>query len=156
VGKARTEKEKSIDKRIKEELTRYYEYRESIPRLKARKKRCEDQYKYELNNPPYGGSIAKVPENSNVKDNTITMKWSNIISNIENDIIRCESQVHKINKWLTVLTPDQYRVIKKYVCEYKCQNRPRAAAELKCSEDNVKDRMNDGIRRIRKNFDNII
>lgn len=153
--KARTEREKHIDKRIKEELTRYYEYEHNIKKLIERKLRCQFDYKYEMNNPPYGGSIAKMPDGNNEKD-PIVMKWEKILADIESDIKHNEAQVHKINNWLSVLTPEQYKVIIKYVCEYQCQNRSHAAAELQCSEENVKDRMNDGIKRIRKNFDNIL
>jgi len=155
VGKARTEQEKHIDKRIKEELTRYYEYSDNISELKNRKEQCLLDYRYEMDNPPYGGSIARMPEGNNEKD-PIVMKWEKILADIESDIKRNEAQVHKINNWLSVLTPEQRRVIMKYVCEYKCQNRSHAAAELQCSEGNLKDRMDDGIKRIRKNFNNIL
>lgn len=155
VAKARTKQEKHIDRRIKEELTRYYEYSDDICRLEVRKKRCLSAYEYEMDNPPFGGSIVKMPEGSNEKD-PIVMKWEKILADIDRDIKRIEAQVHKINNWLSVLTPDQYRVIIKYVCEYQCRNRSHAAAILQCSEGNVKDRMNDGIKRIRQNFDNIL
>ncbi|MCI9312693.1 MAG: hypothetical protein HFE68_04935 [Erysipelotrichaceae bacterium] len=155
MGRKRTKQEKHIDKRIKEELTRYYEYKEKIPKLKARKKQCELDYKYELNNPPYGGSVVKMPQGNNEKD-PVAMKWEKILAGIDSELEHCERQVHKINNWLSVLTQEQYNVITVYVCKYQCHNRSHAALDLKCGEDNVKDRMNDGIERIRKNFDNII
>lgn len=155
MGKKRTEQEKRTDKIIKGELTKFYEYKQEITTLEERKKQCKRDYKYEMDNPPYGGSIAKMPMGSNEKD-PVAMKWEKIIADIEDNLNQCEWKVHRINNWLSVLTPEQYKIIMKYVCEYQCQNRPHAALELRCSEDNIKDRVRDGIERIRKNFNNFL
>ncbi|MCI9406688.1 MAG: hypothetical protein HFK04_07240, partial [Oscillospiraceae bacterium] len=95
------------------------------------------------------------PHPNNEKD-PVAMKWEKILAGIDSELEHCERQVHKINNWLSVLTQEQYNVITVYVCKYQCQERSHAALELKCSEDNVKDRMNDGIERIRKKFNEFL
>lgn len=155
MGKIRTGKEQNDRRYIEEELMRYYFYQERIESLKDEIKKSEDDRDYELNNPPYGGSLAKVPENNSERE-SISMKWARIIGALESNLRYYESQIHRINNWLSILTPSQYNVIMVYVCEYQCQNRNHAALELKCDGETVKTQKRHALDRIRKNFKEFI
>lgn len=151
MNKIKTSKEQNDRRYIEEELKRYYFYQEKIERLKNDLKQMEFERDYELNNPPYGGSLAKVPENNGEREN-ISMKWARIIGDLESNLRYYKTQIHRMNNWLSVLTPSQYNVIMKYVCEYQCQNRNHAALELKCDSETVKTQKRLALDRIRKQF----
>ena len=142
-------------RKIRIEFIRYNEYKDAIPKLKNRIKQAEKDRDLELNDPPYGGSIASIPDNQTDRD-TISMKWAKIIADLENEKTHCERRMHIINNWFTILTTEQYNVIKVYLCEFKGENRSTAAAVLKCSEDNVKARTSAGIKRIRRKYKEIL
>lgn len=147
---------KERDKRcIKEELMRYHLYERKIEALKEEIRLFKIEYSEILNDPPIGGSVIKMPDGAKENQNLV-MRLEGRLNDLESNLQYYINQVHRLNNWLTVLTADQYRVIMKYVCEYQCQERSHAALELKCSEDNVKDRMNDGIERIRKKFNEFL
>lgn len=155
MNKIKTSKEQNDRRYIEEELKRYYFYQEKIERLKIDLKQMEFERDYELNNPPYGGSLAKVPENNGEREN-ISMKWARIIGDLESNLRYYKTQIHRMNNWLSVLTPSQYNVIMKYVCEYQCQNRNHAALELKCDSETVKTQKRLALDRIRKQFKEFI
>lgn len=153
--KVKTSKEQNDRRYIEEELKRYYFYHEKVKKLKEEIKQKELERDYELNNPPYGGSVAKVPENNSEREN-ISMKWARLIGDLESNLRYYEKQIHRMNNWLSVLTPSQYNVIMKYVCEYQCQDRSHAALELKCDSETVKTQKRLALDRIRKNFKEFI
>lgn len=140
---------------IRTDFIRYNEYLQDIPRLKKLIEQARKDCKEELNDPSYGGSVVTIPDNPSDKD-TVSMKWAKIIANLESSKENCERHVHQVNNWFAVLTPEQYRVIKVFLCEFKGSNRDTAAAILQCSTDNVKKRTSAGIERIRKHFKEIL
>lgn len=153
--KIRLSKEKQDRKFIKEELKRYYIYKDKVAELNAEIKKCKRKYKEEVNDPHVGGSIAKRPENMNQKDNVV-MKWEGRIADLESNKRYYRNQCHRINQWLSVLTESQYTIVMKYVCEYQCEDRWHAATDLKCDSETVKTQTKLAIERIRKNFKEFI
>ncbi len=151
MGKIRTSKEKQDKRYIKEELMRYHMYESKIASLKNDIANFKKKYKDILNDPPIGGSIIKMPDGTPNEKN-IVMRLEYKLNDLENNLQYYESQIHRLNNWLYVLTPEQRKIIKLYVCEYQCQERGHAAAELKCDENNVKNGTERGIERIRKRF----
>lgn len=155
MSKIKTSIEQNDRRYIEEELMRYYFYQEKVKKLKEEIKQKEHERDYELNNPPYGGSFAKVPENNNERDN-ISMKWAGIIGDLESNLRYYKIQIHRINNWLSILTTAQYNVIMVYVCEYQCQDRNHAALDLKCDSETVKTQKRLALDRIRKKFKEFI
>lgn len=151
MGKIKTSKEDREKQYIKEELMRYHMYEEKIASLKEEICRFKIKYRDMINDPPIGGSIIKMPDGT-PNDRNLVMRLECKLNDMETNLLYYENQLHMLDQWLYVLTPEQRDVIKVYVCEYQCQNRRHAALDLKCGEDNVKKRMDDGVRRIRKKF----
>lgn len=151
MGKIRTSKEDREKQYIKEELMRYHLYEEKIEELKDEIRQFKIEYQEILNDPPIGGSIIKLPDGTSGDEN-IVMRLERRLNDMETNLQYYTNRLHILNQWLRVLTQEQRNVIKVYVCLYQCQDRSHAAIELKCSEDNVKKRTNDGVRRIMKIF----
>lgn len=147
---------KERDKRyIKEELMRYHLYERKIEALKEEIHLFKIEYSEILNDPPIGGSIIKMPDGTKINRN-IVMRLEYRLNDLESNLQYYKNQVHRLNNWLHVLTPEQRKIIMKYVCEYQCQDRGHAAVELKCDENNVKNGTERGIERIRKKFNEFL
>lgn len=149
MNKIRTSKEDREKQYIKEELMRYHMYEEKIESLKEEIRRFKIKYRDIINDPPIGGSIIKMPDGT-PNDRNIVMRLECKLNDMETNLQYYENQLHVLNQWLYVLTPEQRKIIKLYVCEYQCQSRRHAANDLGCDENNVKNATERGIKRIRK------
>ncbi len=149
MGKIKTSKEDREKQYIKEELMRYHMYEEKIASLKEEICRFKIKYRDMINDPPIGGSIIKMPDGT-PNDRNLVMRLECKLNDMETNLLYYENQLHMLDQWLYVLTPEQRDVIKVYVCEYQCQNRRYAANDLGCDENNVKNATERGIKRIRK------
>lgn len=153
-AKIKIPKEQRDRQYIKEELMRYYMYQDKCEELKQALLQYQQYYKDTLENPHIGGSIIKVSSNHPEYTNVV-MRLESKKADLENNLIYYKAKIYELETWMHVLTFSQREVIMKYVCEYQCQKREKAANDLHCDSETVKKQTERGIERIRKHFPKI-
>lgn len=141
------DREKSIKKYIKGELTNYYLYLDKLNEIRSKTRPLYGQ------NP--GGSVIKMPNGSQACDG---IQHRTIIHN-EGVYMDCEPFIEKlerIDNWMNILTESQHNVVKVYVMKYQCEDTHRAALELQFAEDTVKKYTNRAINRIYSRINKIL
>lgn len=129
-------KEKQVKKYIKGELMNYYLYLEKVKDLKIQK-RLNDEIS---DNPPIGGSFAKMPDGSTSRDGQPHRIAINKCK-IESELNFYQNKLDTLDNWMNILTKPLYDVVKVYVMMYQCENMHEASIELsftaKYEEDTI-------------------
>lgn len=146
---------KERDKRyIKEELMRYYMYKDKIKELEDDIKQFKIKYRDIISDPPIGGSIIKMPEGTPNNQN-IVMRLECKLNDLETNLKYYKDRIDILNNWLGILTEKQNRVAKVYICQYQCQNVHGAALELGYAESTLKEYPDQICERIRNKISKI-
>lgn len=152
--KIRTTKKQRDRQYIKEELMRYYMYKDKITELKVEIEQFKKEYREILNDPPIGGSIIKMPDGTPNNQN-IVMRLESKLNDMESNLLYYKERINTLNKWLGILTEMQYKIAKVYICQYQCQNVHSASLELQYAEDTIKQYTDRITKRIQEKFNKI-
>lgn len=154
MGKIRTSKEERERQYIKEELMRYYMYKDKIKELEDDIYRFKIKYRDMINDPPVGGSIIKMPDGTPNNQNLV-MRLECKLNDLETNLKYYKDRINILNNWLGILTEKQCRVAKVYICQYQCKNVHEAALDLGYAESTLKEYPDKIYERIRKKVKNI-
>lgn len=154
-SKIRMSKEEYEKQFIQDELMRYYFYIDKRDEYKKEVDEFKSIYREAINDPSFGGSVAKMPDGS--PDNShIVIKLGGKLFDLESNFKYYENRVNTLVMWLGMLTEKQKRMALVYFCEYQCNNIHEAALELDYAEDTVKHCVKPIVNRIYKKFKKII
>lgn len=149
MNKIKTSRDEREKQYIKEELMRYYMYKDKITKLETEIHRFKIQYRDLINDPPIGGSIIKMPDGS-PNNRNLVMRLESKLNDLETDLKYYRDRIGILDNWLGVLTEKQYKVAKLYICQYQCRNVHKAALELDYAESTLKEYPDQICERIRK------
>lgn len=149
MNKIKTSRDEREKQYIKEELMRYYMYKDKVMKLEDEIHRFKIKYRDLINDPPIGGSIIKMPDGS-PNNRNLVMRLESKLNDLETELKYYRDRIGILDNWLGVLTEKQYKVAKLYICQYQCKNVADAAAELDYSIDTVKGYPDQIYNRIRK------
>ncbi len=152
--KLRISKEERERMYIKEELMRYYMYKDKIQEIQNDIIQFKQHYQEVLNNPHIGGSIINVQKNNSEKQN-IVMRLEYQLADLESNLKYYESRIAELDRWLSSLTDIQYQIAVVYICQYQCKDAYGASLELNYAQDTIKAYTDRILKRIQKKFNKI-
>jgi len=152
--KLRISKEERERMYIKEELMRYYMYKDKIQEIQNDIIQFKQHYQEVLNNPHIGGSIINVQKNNSEKQN-IVMRLEYQLADLESTLKYYESRIAELDRWLSSLTDIQYQIAVVYICQYQCKDAYGASLELNYAQDTIKAYTDRILKRIQKKFNKI-
>lgn len=139
---------------IKEELMRYYMYKDKVYELENEIQQFKQHYQEVISNPHVGGSVITLQSGNHQKQN-IVMRLEYQLADLEGNLRYYRSRVAELERWLAVLSANQYAVAKVYICQYQCKNVYQASLELNYAPDTIKAYTNHILKRIQKAFTKI-
>ncbi|NBJ65258.1 hypothetical protein D5266_08720 [bacterium c-19] len=154
MSKLRISKEERERMYIKEELMRYYMYKEKIQEIENDIIQFKQHYQEVLNHPHFGGSIIHVQGNSGEKQN-IVMRLEYQLADLQSNLTYYQSRIAELDRWLSVLTDIQYQIAMIYICQYQCKDVYGASLELNYAQDTIKAYTDRILKRIQKKFNKI-
>ena len=137
------DKEKNLKKFIKDELSRYYLYRDLMNQYQE----IVDMYGDEQNNPSVGGSTMRMPDSSQGNQSPQERLTNNKID-AESNRAYYQYRLDTLDNWMGILTQAQHDTIKVYVMKYQCKQLNDAANELNYKTDTIEKNMERAISRI--------
>ena len=141
------DKDEQLRDHIKKELKNYYMYLARWQELEGEKKR--------ICNRKIGGSVVKMPEGNQASDG-IQHRIAVDKTTLEQEQKDLGGKMNTINKWLSILTFPQYKVVKMYIMENQCKKAKQVAEKTGYEKDTIYQYAGEAVERIANKIKKIL